>query len=116
MSKKDPLVFIGHIAESIEKIENFSKGLSKEDFFKDEMRQSAIVRQIEIIGEASKNITGSFRNKYPNVPWKAIIGTRDKLIHAYFKVDMDIVWDVVENELPKLKEQINSIMNERLIK
>ena len=64
MSKKDPLVFIGHIAESIKKIENFSKGLSKESFFKDDLRQSAIVRQIEIIGEASKNITGSFFIKF----------------------------------------------------
>ena len=110
MSKKDPLVFIGHIAESIEKIENFSKGLSKEDFFKDEMRQSAIVRQIEIIGEASKNITGSFRNKYPNVPWKAIIGTRDKIIHHYFGVDLEAVWRILEKDIFELKKEISKII------
>ena len=109
MSKKDPLVFVGHIIESIEKIEDFSKDLSKEDFFNDEMRQSAIVRQVEIIGEASKNISESFRNKYLNIPWKAMIGTRDKIIHHYFGVDLEAVWRILEKDIPELKKEILKI-------
>ncbi|MBS3072108.1 DUF86 domain-containing protein, partial [Candidatus Pacearchaeota archaeon] len=91
-------------------------GKSKDDLENDVDLLDSTLRRIEVIGEAVKNISSELKAQYPDVEWKDIIGTRDKLIHAYFKVDMDIVWDVVENELPKLKEQINSIMNERLIK
>lgn len=109
---KDPLIFLKHITESIEKIESFSTGLSKNQFLKDELRQSAIIRQLEIIGEAAKNMPTEFINKHLSVPWKDIAGMRDKLIHHYFGVDMNLTFDVVSSELPKLKKKIIEIINE----
>ena len=86
---KEPLVFIEHILESINRIESFSKGLNREKFSKNELKQSAIIRQLEIIGEAVKNLPTSFVNKYPFIPWKEIAGTRDKVIHEYFGINFD---------------------------
>lgn len=110
--KKDPLIFLEHILESISKIEAFSKNISKETLSKNELKQYAIIRAIEVIGEAVKNLPDSLKNKYSNVPWKEIIGTRDKMIHHYFGVDLDIVWDIVKKDLPKLKKEIKRIFEE----
>ena len=108
--KKDPLIFIKHILESIDKIEAFSKNLSKKTLSKNELKQYAIIRAIEVIGESVKNLPDSLKNKYPNVPWKEIAGTRDKMIHHYFGVDLNIVWDIISKEIPKLKEDIKDIL------
>lgn len=108
--KKDPTIFIKHIMESINLIEDFSKSLGKEKLAGDKLRQSAIIRQIEIIGEAIKNMPKDFIIKYPNIPWKDIVGMRDKIIHQYFDIDLDIVWDVLKQDIPKLKEQIQNIL------
>jgi len=108
--RKDPLIFIKHILESIDKIEAFSKNLSKKTLSKNELKQYAIIRAIEVIGESVKNLPDSLKNKYPNVPWKEIAGTRDKMIHHYFGVDLNIVWDIVSKEIPKLKEDIKDIL------
>lgn len=88
--KRELIIFVKDILDSIFKIESFSKGLTKNDFLKDELRQSAIVRQLEIIGEATKNIPNSFRDKYQEISWKKIAGLRDIITHAYFKIDLDI--------------------------
>ena len=108
--KKDPLIFIKHILESIDKIEAFSKNLSKKTLSKNELKQYAIIRAIEVIGESVKNLPDSLKNKYPNIPWKEIAGTRDKMIHHYFGVDLNIVWDIISKEIPKLKEDIKDIL------
>lgn len=113
MSGKDALVFIKHILDNIEKVETFSKGLTKEMLSKNELKQYAIVRSIEVIGEAVKNIPPSIKNKHSNVPWKNISGTRDILIHHYFGVDLNIVWDIIKKELPKLKQQVKKIKEEQ---
>jgi len=107
--KKDPKVFIYHILESMEQIENHIKGISEEQFSRDTKTQDAVVRRIEIIGEASKNPPMDFRKKYPEVEWREIAGMRDKLIHHYFGVKMDIVWEVCKKDLPKLKKQVTKI-------
>ena len=107
--KRDIGLFIEDILNSIKNIEEFSKNLDKEKFSKDNLRQSAIIRQLEIIGEAVKNIPDSFRKKYPKIPWKDIAGFRDILSHAYFGVSMDRVWNIIEIDLPKLKEDISKI-------
>lgn len=75
-----------------------------------EMKQYAIVRAIEIIGEAVKNLPSSFKSKHPSISWKEIIGTRDKIIHHYFGVDLDIIWDIVNKDIPDLKKKILKIM------
>lgn len=108
--KRDIGLFIEDILKSIKNIEEFSKNLDKEKFSKDNLRQSAIIRQLEIIGEAVKNIPDSFREKYPKIAWKDIAGFRDILSHAYFGVNLDRVWNIIESDLPKLKEEINKII------
>jgi len=107
--KKDPLIFLKHIIESIEKIESFSKGISKPKFLKNELVQSAVIRQIEIIGEAVKNLPKEFINNYSHIPWKDIVGTRDKMIHHYFGVDLAFTFDIIRKDLPKLKQEILKI-------
>ena len=106
MIKKDDFVFIRHILDSIYAIEEFSKGLSREKLEFDRLRQSAIVREIEVIGEASKNISSDFKDKHTKIPWKKIIGTRDKIIHHYFGVNLDIVWEIMKKDILDLKKEL----------
>ena len=107
--KRDIGLFIEDILNSIKNIEEFTKGLNKEKFSKDNLRQSAVIRQLEIIGEAAKNVPLSFREKYSNIPWKDIAGFRDILSHAYFGVNMNRVWNILEKDLPALKKEIEKI-------
>jgi len=109
---KEPTIFIKHILENIGDIESFSKELSKDKFMKSKLRQNAIIRCIEIIGEAVKNLSKGFTAKYPNIEWDKIAGARDKMVHHYFGVDLDLVWEIVKNDLPKLKKDINEILKD----
>ena len=107
---RDIKLFIEDILKSIKNIEEFTEGLNKEKFFRDDLRQSAVIRQLEIIGEAVKNIPDSFRKKYPKIPWKQIAGFRDILSHAYFGVSIDRVWNIIEKDLPDLKKEMEKII------
>lgn len=109
---RDPLVFIGHIFESIELIEEYTEGVSKETFVKNKNTQDSVVRRIEIIGEAVKNLPDAFMQKYSEVEWNKIARTRDRMIHQYFGVDLDEVWNIVKKDLPQLKKQIQKIKEE----
>ena len=109
MSKKGDLIFIEHMLESINAIEDFSKGLIKEKLISSRLKQSAIVREIEIIGEAAKNISHNLKEKYKEIAWRDIAGTRDKMIHHYFGVDLDIVFGIIKNDLSVLKKQVLKI-------
>lgn len=109
MNEKNNLIFIEHILESIEAIINFSKAMDKEELTSNRLKQSAIVREIEIIGEAVKNISKDLKNKHKEIEWKDIVGTRDKMIHHYFGVDLDIIWGIIKLDLPDLKEKILKI-------
>ncbi len=106
---KDDLAFIEHILNSIDAIESFSKGMSRKELASSRLKQSAIVREIEIIGEAVKNISQSLKNKHKEIEWKEIAGTRDKMIHHYFGVDLDIVWSISKIDLPELKKKVLKI-------
>lgn len=112
--KKNTLIFVKHIAESIELIEDFSKGLSLSDFLHSVKTQDAVIRRLEIIGEATKNIPKSFRIKYPQTRWDEMARMRDKLIHHYFGVDLKITWNVIKKDLPILKKQITIILKMNL--
>jgi len=110
--KKDARIFLSHILESIEKIEEFTKDMSKETFMSTALTQDAVIRRLEIIGEATKNIPDEFAKKYRDVPWSEMSRMRDKLIHKYFGVDFELAWDVVKADLPVLKKKIKSILEE----
>ena len=110
--KKDPKIFIGHILDSIKEIERNTKNMTGNEFFDAITIQDAVIRRLEIIDEAVKNLPNSFKNKYPEIPWKKIAGTRDILIHGYFGVDADLVWKIVNKDVPKLKKQIQKILKE----
>ena len=114
MSEKDTLIFLEHILESIKDIDSFAKNISKQDLRTNKEKLNAIVRSIEIIGEATKNISDSFKEKHAQIPWRKITGTRDKMIHHYFGVDLDNVWEIIKEDLPKLKKQILELKEKEL--
>ena len=107
--EKEPKVFIDHILVCIENIQNYTKGIDREGFLSNPLLQDAVIRNLEVIGEASKNIPQNFRNKHLHIPWRQIAGMRDVLIHDYMKADIDAVWTTIEEHLPTLKIQLNEI-------
>ncbi|MBI5555509.1 MAG: DUF86 domain-containing protein [Elusimicrobia bacterium] len=107
--KKDKL-YLQHILEAIADIENFLKNINKEAFSQDREKQYAVIRALEIIGEATKNVTKEVKKSYAEIPWKDIAGMRDILIHQYFGVNIELMWETIQVKLPELKEQINKIM------
>ena len=107
---KDYKAYISHILESIILIEQYTENISFEAFEKDRKTIDAVIRNFEIIGEASNKLPEEFTKKYPDVPWRSIIGLRNVLIHDYLGVDIKAVWGNLKQELPHLKEQIKSIL------
>ena len=112
--KKDIKIFLEHILESINLIEEYTKGKEKLDFLESTQLQDSVIRRIEIIGEAIKNIPEEVKKNHPSIPWKEIIGMRDILIHQYFGVDLNLTWKVVEEDILDLKNQIIFIKNQIL--
>lgn len=104
--KKDPRIFIEHILESISSIEEYTEGKTKGDFLRSRMIQDAVIRRIEVMGEAVKNIPDEIKDKYADVPWRRIAGMRDILIHGYFGVDLELTWKVVEEDIADLKKKM----------
>jgi len=103
-------VFLKHILDEISFIMKKSKELKYDDLIRDETLKRAFLRSLEVIGEATKNISMDFRRDHPHIRWRELAGLRDKLIHEYFGVKWEIVWDVIENLVPNLKEQIETIL------
>ena len=112
MSEKEDFVFIEHMLESICAIGEFSRGINKEKLNSSRLKQSAIVGEIEIIGEAVKNISQNLKDRYKDIEWKEIAGTRDKMIHHYFGVDLDIVLGIIKSDIFILKKQVLKIKND----
>lgn len=110
--KRDYKLFIRDVLECINKIEEFVGGMNFEEFVKDDKTSSAVIRKLEIIGEATKNIPRDVRQRYKTLPWSDMARIRDKIIHFYFGVDYDIVWKVIKERLPEIKLKIMQILNE----
>ena len=109
---RDMRLYREDILESIEAIEGYVQFKTEEQFYGDRQAQDAVLRRLEVIGEAVKNVDEDFRNKYPEIPWKKIAGFRDVLIHEYFGVSMKRVWRVIEIDLVDLKSKISRIWEE----
>lgn len=108
--KKDPKIFLNHILESIAIIEKYAARKTLKTFLSSLKDQDAVVRRIEIIGEATKSISEEFKIKHQEIPWKRMAGMRDVLIHEYFIVDLTAVWGTVQEDLPALKKQIKNLI------
>ena len=102
--------FLLDILEACRRIQKYVKNLSYDDFLRNEEKQDAVIRNIEIIGEAVKNISVKLKEKYRDIDWKKIAGMRDKLIHSYFGVRLEVVWVVATKEVPKLMNEITIIL------
>lgn len=108
---KSDNVYLTHIAECINNIESFIPN-GRTDYFSSKLIQDAVIRNLEIIGEATKRISKDFREQHSFVPWRKMAGLRDVLIHDYFGVDNEIIWNVIEKEIPLLKEKITNLLNQ----
>ncbi|MHA1386733.1 MAG: HepT-like ribonuclease domain-containing protein [Candidatus Helarchaeota archaeon] len=102
-------LYIKDILKAINKIEKYTYKISFKDFIQDELRMDAVIRNLEVVDEAVKNIPEDFKYTQPEIEWKKITGLRDILIHAYFSIDFDILWDIIKNKIPKLKKDISKI-------
>jgi uncharacterized protein with HEPN domain len=109
---RDYKVYIEDIVEAIRKIRFFTTDLSLQTFSSDVKTFDAVIRNLEIIGEAIKRVPEQIRSVYPDVEWKKIAGLRDILAHEYFGVDAEIIWDIIQNKLPVLEEQIKQMLEE----
>jgi uncharacterized protein with HEPN domain len=104
--------FLSHILDEVNFVLTHTEGLSEERFLADATLTRAVIRSLEIIGEATKKLPRDFTDQYPHVAWKKMAGTRDVLIHDYFGVDWEIVWDIITTKLPQLQDDIEEIIAE----
>jgi len=107
---KDDKVYLAHIADGIAQILSYTAG-GREEFLQNRMIQDAVVRNFEIIGEATKNLSETTKSRRPDIPWRRVAGMRDVLIHDYMGVDAEEVWRVIESHLPALREAVQELMN-----
>ena len=103
-------LYLQDILSAIRAIEKFVKGMEFEKFERDDKTSSAVIRKLEVIGEAVKNIPEGFKRKYPEIPWKEMAGMRDKLIHFYFGIDYNLVWQTVKQRVPQIKPLLSKIV------
>ena len=105
------IVYLRHIMDAISRIGEYIQGINEEEFFRNYLVQDGVIRQLEIIGEATKQISQGTREKHRNIPWKDMAGMRDKLIHDYFGVDVEQVWFTASNDIPTLKIEMQEVVN-----
>ena len=116
MTRHEDIPYIEHILDAIKDIQRSIKNLSKDQFSNNKDKKDANVRRLEIIGEASKNLSNNLREKHKEIEWNKIIGARNRIIHKYSDVDLDIVWEIIKKDIPKLKKQIEKIKEKLKLK
>lgn len=113
MSKRKPDVYLQDILESIQQIEQYLDGIDENEFYQNPEKQDAVLRRLEIIGEAVKHISDDIRDQYDEIPWRKIAGMRDIIIHGYFGITLSMIWVVTQRELPDLKSKIVDIIGDQ---
>lgn len=111
MSKKDWKILVNDIPSAIQKIEKYTDKLTYEDFIRNDLVKDAVVSNIEIIGEASNRIPADFKAQHDNIPWNKLRGIRNRIVHDYYGVDHDIIWEIISKELNVLKTDLTQILN-----
>ncbi len=109
---RDPKLYLRDILDAAEAIESFVEGMNYEEFVNNDLVASAVIRKLEIIGEAAKNVPEEIKQEFPNIPWKEMSGMRDRLIHFYFGIKYDLVWQTIKEDIPELKSAIEEILRE----
>jgi len=110
MSKRNPDVYLQDILESIEYIQSFLNGVSEDEFYKNVEKQDAVLRRLEIIGEAVKHLPEEIRENHPDIPWRQIAGMRDIIIHEYFGITLNMIWVVATEDILELKTKVDEII------
>lgn len=106
---KDDDVYIGHMLDTARKARSFVEGITREDYDQDEQLRISLAHLLQMIGEAARRVSEAFRNEHPELPWKQIIGMRNKVVHDYMYIDEDVVWETVMDDLPVLIEQLEAL-------
>ncbi len=112
MRRHDDTIYLQYILESITRIEEYLEGIDKATFDEVHLLQDGIIRQLQIIGEATSRISPGLSERYPDVPWSNIVGMRHKIVHDFFEIDLDVVWVTATERVPKLKEQLQQLLGE----
>jgi len=115
MKKREYRDYLQDIYDAINEVATFIEGMTYEDFLKDKKTINAVIRSIEVIGEASKQLPKAVRDKNPSIPWKKMAGMRNKVIHEYFGVDIEIVWKTVRKQIPALKKKIFALLKHEIL-
>ena len=110
MKKRNHKLFIEDILKAIDKVEGYIEDFTYETFAKNDMAQDAVIRNFEIIGEASKNISEDLREEFSDIPWRRMIGLRNIAVHEYFGVDLGIIWEIITKNLPETKPKIIAML------
>lgn len=108
--KKDDSVYLHHILDAFEQIESYTNGVSYDDFAENRLLQDGVIRQLEVMGEAARNITEDLRSAHSNIPWRQMIGLRNRMIHAYFNINLQIIWEIIQGDIPNLREDIKCVL------
>lgn len=116
MNQRSHTLFVEDILEAMNKIQRYCQGLSREDFIKNELVIDGVIRNLEVIGEAAKNIPEEIKIQYPEIPWRRMIGLRNMAIHEYFGVDLDITWKIVSENIPETIPKIEAMLKNSINK
>lgn len=111
MSKRDPLVLLEDITVAIQKIGRYTSQMDRDAFLEDELVTDAVARNLEIIGEATRQLPEEFRRNHPEVPWTQIAGLRNRIVHDYFGLDLEIIWEIIQHDLPELEKHVRALQS-----
>jgi uncharacterized protein with HEPN domain len=109
MSKREPAILLEDIRTAIAKIERYTAGLDKPAFLRDEKTADAVVRNLEIVGEAVRQLPEPWKDQHPDIPWSQMAGLRNRIVHDYMAVDLELVWNIIQDSLPDLRAQLGKI-------